>query len=442
MNHKLPLVVLAAAWFGLKLAANCPAAEQVLALIPSDEYTALISSVQQWRTDVQSEGQYAVVPVPVPSDWTAAQIRSFLASLYAAQKNGSSPLAGVLMVGNLPWAMAVDTTGGKGGPYPTDQYFMDLTSTWTPVGTNYLVPANLSCNIWVGRLMPNMPGLSTNSEIQLIKDYFVKNHKVRTGALSLPSAGLAYCLLDWAGRPETQGLGLLYPALTIVNEPQETQGDDYLDRLAHSDGFEFVYLDCHSFTTYHEIPDSNPWLYPNYVESAEIHAADPKGFFFWLDTCYAGRFIDCNYLAGAYIFDSTYGLTAVARTALTGSPLTLFRSLHDADGKNWGEIVLAYFADNSLSDFVILGDPTLSPVFESPKCRFSIPGSYAKPILVPRSSTSDACWYIPVSGAITSGTTHSILRPELTGWPSSASTEIFLAWAAATTRLVVAMFSS
>jgi len=107
----------------------------------------------------------------------------------------------------------------------------------------------------------------------------------------------------------------------------------------------------------------------NYVESADIQQLDPPVLFYNLFACGPGRFTDQNYLAGAYIFHTTYGLITVA-SSKSGSMLN-FDDFNDplGQGATFGEAFVDWFDAQYPFDLweqewyygmVLCGDPTLS----------------------------------------------------------------------------------
>jgi hypothetical protein len=112
--------------------------------------------------------------------------------------------------------------------------------------------------------------------------------------------------------------------------------------------------------------DHGDWVY-----SQTIQDRDPPVLFYNLFSCGPGRFTDQDYLAGAYIFNTTYGLITVA-SAKSGSML----NFHDftsplGEGKTVGEAYRAWFDAQAPFELwerewyygmVLNGDPTLRPV--------------------------------------------------------------------------------
>jgi hypothetical protein len=108
-----------------------------------------------------------------------------------------------------------------------------------------------------------------------------------------------------------------------------------------------------------------------WVFSEDVQGRDPPVLFYNLFACGPGRFTDANYLAGAYIFNTTYGLITVA-SAKSGSMLN-FQDFTAplAEGKTVGTAFREWFDAQAPFEqwerewyygMVLCGDPTLRPV--------------------------------------------------------------------------------
>jgi hypothetical protein len=108
-----------------------------------------------------------------------------------------------------------------------------------------------------------------------------------------------------------------------------------------------------------------------YVLSQTIQDRDPPVLFYNLFACGPGRFTDDNYLAGAYIFNTTYGLITVA-SAKSGSMLN-FQDFTGplGEGKTLGTAYQEWFDAQAPFELwerewyygmILNGDPTLRPV--------------------------------------------------------------------------------
>jgi len=106
----------------------------------------------------------------------------------------------------------------------------------------------------------------------------------------------------------------------------------------------------------------------NWVLSQDIQDRDPPVLFYNLFACGPGRFTDDNYLAGSYIFHTTYGLIAIA-SSKSGSMLNFNDFTQPfGEGKSIGESFREWFDIQAPYELwekewyygmVIFGDPTL-----------------------------------------------------------------------------------
>jgi hypothetical protein len=109
--------------------------------------------------------------------------------------------------------------------------------------------------------------------------------------------------------------------------------------------------------------DKGDWVY-----SDTIQERDPPVLFYNLFSCGPGRFTDNNYLAGSYIFDTTFGLITIA-SSKSGSML-YFNDFTKplGEGKSFGDSFFEWFNDQApyslwekewYYGMVLNGDPTL-----------------------------------------------------------------------------------
>jgi hypothetical protein len=114
-----------------------------------------------------------------------------------------------------------------------------------------------------------------------------------------------------------------------------------------------------------------------WVFSEDIQEEDPPVLFYNLFSCGPGRFTDPNYLAGAYIFNTTYGLITIA-SSKSGSMLNFQDFTHPLGlGKTFGEAFQEWFDSQAPFELwerewyygmVLCGDPELviTPQTENP----------------------------------------------------------------------------
>ena len=106
-----------------------------------------------------------------------------------------------------------------------------------------------------------------------------------------------------------------------------------------------------------------------WVLSQDIQDRDPPVLFYNLFACGPGRFTDENYLAGSYVFHTTYGLITVA-SSKSGSMLNFNDFTQPlSEGKSIGEAFREWFDAQAPYEqwekewyygMVVFGDPTLS----------------------------------------------------------------------------------
>jgi hypothetical protein len=114
--------------------------------------------------------------------------------------------------------------------------------------------------------------------------------------------------------------------------------------------------------------------YGDWVYSEDIQYHDPPVLFYNLFACGPGRFTDENYLAGAYIFNTTYGLITIA-SAKSGSMLAFDDfTLPLSQGKSLGQSFQEWFTAQApfalweqewYYGMVLCGDPTLDLMNDS-----------------------------------------------------------------------------
>jgi hypothetical protein len=114
-----------------------------------------------------------------------------------------------------------------------------------------------------------------------------------------------------------------------------------------------------------------PYNHGDWVYSQTVQDRDPPALFYNLFSCGPGRFTDSDYLAGAYIFNTTYGLITVA-SSKSGSMLNFQHFTGPlGEGKSVGVAFREWFDAQAPFEqwerewyygMVLNGDPTLRPV--------------------------------------------------------------------------------
>ncbi|RKZ08389.1 hypothetical protein DRQ25_09220 [Candidatus Fermentibacteria bacterium] len=322
-------------------------ADKVILLVEEDINSAISSALSTFQTDLQNDGYD--VEVWIISGGSAADIRSDLQAEYAG-----GDLVGAICIGDIPTGW-VD---GGYGEYPVDVFLMDMNGTWNDPDSDGLYESysNGAPEIWVGRLTPTY--ISFGGAAELLNDYFARNHAYRTGTLSLPDRALAY---EEAFTGLTGYLDNLYTTVVRKTSPTGTNADDFKAELLN--GYEWVHLISHSSPWGSSFHTGAPPAGAGTLNNFEVPPLDPNAFFYILNCCSNGRWTEVDNLANIYIWDSSYGLAALAQTKVdyTNNFQEYYLSL--ASGNCLGVAFRTWLASNmSMEDgAVLLGDPTLRP---------------------------------------------------------------------------------
>jgi hypothetical protein len=334
----------------------------VLVIVNSSILSGIQSSINQYKADLESE-EYKVNIISIENG-TPSDLKALL------QKKLSDNLVGAFLIGDLPiaWFERQDKDEGY-LKFPTDFFYMDLDGSWIDADGNGVFDKHENGNgnkqpeIWIGRLTPNGFG----NQIDLINNYFRKDHVYRKNQLVLSYRALVY----EAGREmeevkeyqsERYGVDKIYGDNITFVPYDKSSSNDYLQKL--SEGYQLIYLSVHSGSKTHCFrPECSLF------SSENIYSIDPKSFFYLLHACSASRYTENEYLGGAYVFAPSYGLTVIGTTDTGALLITNYlfsqisqnKSLGDAY-KNWiFELVSSdHFCETSpICQYTFLGDPTL-----------------------------------------------------------------------------------
>ena len=339
---------------------------KMLVAVSWDLYPSVKNSLSQYVADVANDGFYATV-FQVKGG-TPQELRSFL--------KGKLPMAGALLVGNLPVAWYEfrnnDDFFNQNSEFPCDLYYMDLNGTWNDSDADGKFDGhagNVSPEIWVSRLWT--PTASGN-DAALINDYFMRNHQYRGGQLGYARSGLAYVDDDWQGFGDC-GLDAMFPAASVetITEPATTDADRYKTEINQHRGWAQVCAHSSPFGHSFKTPGGGEWVPNTYLRDTN----PPNAYLYNLFACSNARFTDADYMAGWYLFDQpgkgkSNGLVVVGSTK-TGSML-LFENFYGPMGtgklvgdayKDWWN---ALGPDHDIEErrwyygMTLLGDPTVN----------------------------------------------------------------------------------
>ena len=331
----------------------------MIATIVSDEvWPELQFEIQRYGDDLYNEQNY--VSGYLVANETPEDIRSLIQS--------ATELDGVILIGDVAAAWFERDTPSYANyeNFPTDLFYMDLDGIWEDNKTYYNYnglydthTGNTDAEIWVGRI----DAMTINGgDLTSYQNYFDKNHDYRTGGLAIPSRSMLYVDDDWINSSYSilNHVERAYDIINFSNDVFGTNAIDYLNKLTW--GFEWVTMIVHSSPELHQFRVDG--VYTN-VYQGEIRDIHPKGLFYNLIACSAGRYVEENYIAGRYLFDTDNGLAVFASTKVGG--------MFDADilmqtvgsGENLGNAFKQWFNIKGKTDIDwyygmhLLGDPTL-----------------------------------------------------------------------------------
>ncbi len=345
----------------------------IYVLVNSTIYAGIKSSLDQYAVDVENSGfEVEIMETGQLLDNTPAGIRSYL------QENARHNLAGCLLVGNIPGAWF--ETGDK--EFPIDLYYMDLDGVWTDSDNDMIYDGHsgdVAPEIWVGRLrVPDVAG----DETSLLNDYFDKNHRYRTGTLTLPWwRGMIY--LDDGGtntntvNDAKSSLSKICSDIVFVKDRATTNATDYKKRLHDPLGYQWVYVMCHGTHDNHTFmvpPDEletsqESWFqWDGTIYSSDYRSINPRISFYHFVVCSATRYTETDYLAGSAVFGNDYGLLAVGSTqTISTLPVSdFYESL--SEGKCVGAAFHRWYVklherynylQRQFYGLTLIGDPTL-----------------------------------------------------------------------------------
>jgi hypothetical protein len=359
---------------------------QVLCLIVKNSvYGPLEDRLLRWESDKERFGTRIVLKVM--SNESAADIRSYLRSI--------PNLTGCLLVGDIPYVeyewTYTDAFGNHGyDRFPTDLYYMNLHVSWVDSNGNGAydkIVGDLSPDIWIGRLKAS--NLSGN-EIQLLKNYFDKDHNYTIGAVTVPQEALLYfdevTPTDSAVRryyigqlaPQTAYyMSQVFPEVTAIYDPKYTNASDYMAKLREP--FSLVRTNVHGGATSENFLYNGAW--DGSVHSSTLKSLDPNALFYVITSCQNFDYRQRDYIGAWYIFGS-HGLFAMGDSSvydiMNVLPQSFFLSLKI---KSLGDAYLTWaratVSQNmnaiNVIDYVLLGDPSLSITPNQPLPEFSSP---------------------------------------------------------------------
>ncbi|MCP4646255.1 MAG: hypothetical protein GY852_00780, partial [bacterium] len=356
-----PLAALPASFQNITLPISQPLNGNTVLVVVADYVAApLAADLSQFQADLAADGWNVVVQNM--SGGSAADLKAVL--------QGTANIDGAIFIGFLPCAWFEEDYWAP-EQFPCELYFMDLNGVWNDSDGDGFFDShtgNVAPEIWLGRI--DAHAADFGSEIQMLSQYFQKNHLYRTGSLTPPSRALAYIDDDWSSYTDC-GLDYIYGAsdVTVINSPAQTTAENYISSLAV--GYEFVHLMAHSCPWGHTF--KQPSGMAGTVMAPEIAQVNPNTAFLQLFSCSNARWTETGCLGNWYLFGTDMGLL-ISGAAKTGSMLD-FEYFYNpvGSGSTFGEAFRTWWQYEAQGGFsaderawfygnALLGDPTLKPV--------------------------------------------------------------------------------
>jgi hypothetical protein len=341
---------------------------RIAVMVNADLWGPLQASLELHALDLEGEG--FGVDIYTISGGIPEEMRGLLQLLHA------EGLKGALFVGDLPIAW-YETDGCYDPPFPfhlefpCDFFYMDMNGVFQDTdadGLYDLHTGHRAPEIWIGRLTASPLTAGGSTEIELLQNYFRKNHLYRCNLAPLAHRGLAY--LDDDCIFLTHHLNILQTEFiggcTAIHDPWTTWDTDYENTL--TEPHELIQLWAHSNPVSHGF--TNPAGQWSYTESWEIPVIDPRVYFYILCACSNARYTTTDYMAGWYIFSPSYGLAAIGNTTL--GAMIYCHDFYPSLGyqKPIGDAYIDWFLAQAAGGFwwweecyyyglTLLGDPTL-----------------------------------------------------------------------------------
>ena len=235
-------------------------------LVDNRLYMKIKTSINEYIQDLNDEG-YSIFLDSVAGG-SPEEIKAWVKDRY------NLGCTGIVFIGDITAAWAEVSSS----VFPCDLFYMDLDGSWTDVydasggyggwgapipggsdgiyDTHVAGSGDIDPEIWIGRIKADD---MTDPELDLVKNYLDKNHKYRSGTLSLPQRALVYVDDDWSpGTDVVNAVKLAYSDTTDVHDKDTTKKADYQANLNNQ--YTWVHVMCHGNPHDHtfKYPDPSP----------------------------------------------------------------------------------------------------------------------------------------------------------------------------------------
>jgi len=213
---------------------------KILILVMEDIFSDLKKELLTFINDIESDGYLVELYHKEVIDWrTPQKVRKFI-------KSHITDLIGCILVGHIPMPQyKIKGYMNEYEIFPCDYYYMDLDGSWEFQSDNYYNGfyysifknhtagnGDVEPEIWVGRITPD---LWLGDEVELLKDYFDRNHKYRTRENPRSSRALLYIDDPWTQYADEYKnyMKKVYPSssITVVTDEEKTRKKDFMKKV-------------------------------------------------------------------------------------------------------------------------------------------------------------------------------------------------------------------
>ena len=337
--------------------------------VNSSIYSSIYTDVQKYKQNASNQGFIVNV-----INWSDTSVKNL--KLNITYTNYNTSLSGVILIGQLPYAMGRywDTIWGKAFDFPTDIYLMDLDGNWTDIDGDSVYnidpviglehtngTGDWGPEIWLARIDPYSISDST-IHLDSLKDFFKRTREIRNGTITRPHKAMLYIddtwsYLDW----ESHFTAYTAAQRDTYKVNSLTNAINYMNNLTLN-SYELVHLWVHSYTDKHQWGGGSE----GYTTFNDISTNNTVPLFYMMYACSIYNHTVADNIATHYLFTGGSTLTVVA-SARTGG-VDLYKPFYDAlkQGKTFGEGFYTWLQNPEIETLnkeplyygmTILGDP-------------------------------------------------------------------------------------
>lgn len=314
----------------------------IAVIINAELYPQIKDSIDRYVVDLENEGYGKVFLVEWDNEVhpDVEELKTMLKSYHQ-----DFEIQGAVLIGELPYAQGKVVMSDAPMPTegPIETYLMDLKSTNFIKDANGNITThkgNIHLDIWVSRIWAPKDGklFSGVSEIDLLKDYFEKNHLYRTCELPVSDLKIKFYAED-----KVDILTNIFSILEYFNSwknfyyylSESGCPSEYLEFVRNNPA-QYLCQHAHSDIKSHSFKDDTYSL-----NSTDMISAQIKQIFIFLNACSACRFTDSQSLSHSYLFGPHSSALVIAGLAIPGNIMNV--QFTHSKNNNFGKTVLSHY---------------------------------------------------------------------------------------------------